>query len=91
MDGKGINDDFDDLQIDAHGFAPFRGLQLACLPPFSANLSSNELILVDGLGGSGVVEQERPVLDFERYWEVGTLGDGILELAMSDETPGAGL
>jgi len=91
MDKKGINDDVDDLQIDAHGFAPFQGLELACLPPFSTNLSSNELILVNGLGGSGVVEQEGPVLDFERYWEVAALGDGILEFAMSDETPGAGL
>ena len=55
----------DDLQIDAHGFAPFHGLELACLPLFSTDLSSNELILVNELGGSGVVEQERPVLDFE--------------------------
>jgi hypothetical protein len=90
-DREGINDDIDDLQIDAYGFAPFYGLALAFLPPFSTNLPSDELILVDGLGGSGVVEQERPVLDFERYWEVGALGDGILEIAMGDETPGAGL
>jgi hypothetical protein len=91
MDRKGINDDVDDLQIDAHGFAPFQGLELAFFPPFSTNLSSNELILVNGFGGSGVVEQERPILDFERYWEVGALGDGILKIAMSDETPGTGL
>jgi hypothetical protein len=88
MDGRRINDD---LQIDAHGFALFRDLELACLPPLSTNLSSEELVLVNGLRGSGSVEQERPVFDFERYWEVGALGDGVLKRAMSDETPLAGL
>ena len=88
IDWKGI---CDDLQIDAHSFAPFRDLALVCLTPLSANLSSDELILVNGLRGSGSVEQERPVFDFERYREVGALGDGVLEVAMSDETPGAGL
>jgi hypothetical protein len=88
---KGTTDDIDDLQIDAHGFAPFRGLELACLPLLSTNLSADEVVLVNGLGGCGVVEQERAVFDFESYWEVGALGDGVLELAMGDEAPGAGL
>ena len=91
MDRKGINDGTDDVQINAHSFAPFRGPELACLPPLSTDLSSDELVLINGLRGSVCAQQERPVFDFERYREVGAMGDGVLELTMSDETPGAGL
>ena len=49
VDRKGVNGNIDDLQFDAYGFAPFRGLELDGLPPLPTNLSSNELVLVNGL------------------------------------------
>jgi hypothetical protein len=37
------------------------------------------------------VEHEWPVFDLKRYWKVGALRDGVLKLAIGDETPRAGL
>jgi hypothetical protein len=82
---------FDDSQIDAHGFTTLCRHLLACLPSFSAKLPCHEIVFVHNVIGKGGVEQEWPVFNFERYWKVTTLGNGILKLAVSDETPGAGL
>jgi hypothetical protein len=82
---------FDDLQIDAHGFTTLCCHTLACLPFFSANLLCHEIVFVHGVIGKGGVEEEWPMFDFERYWKVTALGNGSLKLAVSDETPGAGL
>lgn len=90
MCGGGQTDRATEGKIDAHGFASFCGHKLASLPSFSTNLSSDPLVLINGLGGHGRVEQEWAVFDFEGYWKVGTLRDGILKLALSDEAPGAG-
>ena len=86
-----IKHDFEDLQVDAHGFTTLRRHTLAGLPSFSTNLLCNELVLVHGLVGKGRVEQERPIFDFERYWKVCALSNGGLKLAVSNETPRTGL
>jgi hypothetical protein len=86
-----ITYEFDDSQIDAHGFAAFRSHNFACLPSFSTNFPPDPLVLIKGLGGSGIVEQEWPVFDLKGYWKVRALRDGVLKLAMGDETPRAGL
>lgn len=86
-----IRYEFDDLQIDAHGFAAFRSHNLACLPSFSTNFPQNELVLIKGLRGRDIVEQERPVFDLKRYWKVRALRDGVLKLAIGDKTPRTGL
>jgi hypothetical protein len=91
MDGTESGLNFDYSQIDAHGFAAFRSHDLAGLPSFSTNFPSNVLVLINGLGGSSIVEQEWPVFDLKRYWKVRALGDGVLKLAIGDETPRAGL
>jgi hypothetical protein len=83
--------EFDDSQIDAHGFTTFRSHNLACLPSFSTNFPPNELVLINGLGGIGIVEHEWPVFNLKRYWKVRALSDGVLKLAIGDETPRAGL
>jgi hypothetical protein len=82
---------FDDSQLDAHGFATLGSHNLACLPSFSTDFSPNELVLINGLGGIGIVEHERPVFNLKRYWKVRALRDGVLKLAIGDETPRAGL
>jgi hypothetical protein len=81
--------ELDDSQIDAHGFAAFRSHDLTCLPSFSANFPPNELVLIKGLGGRGIVEQKWPIFDLKRYWKVRALRNGVLKLAMSDEAPRA--
>jgi hypothetical protein len=86
-----IGYEFDDLQIDAHGLAAFRSHNLACLPSFSTNLPQNELVLIKGLRGRDIVEQEWPVFDLKRYWKVRALGDGVLKLAIGDKAPWTGL
>jgi hypothetical protein len=88
---KTIRYEFDDSQIDAHGIAAFCSHNLACLPSFSTNFPPNELVLIHWLGGIGIVEQEWPVFDLKRYWKVRALRDAVLELAIGDETPRAGL
>jgi hypothetical protein len=67
---KNTNYEFDDSQIDAHGFSSFRSHDFASLPSLSTNFPQNELILIHGFGRNGRVEQERPVFDLERYWKV---------------------
>jgi hypothetical protein len=37
------------------------------------------------------VEYEWPVFNLKRYWKVRALGDGVLKLAIGDETPRAAL
>ena len=86
-----INYEFDDSQIDAHGFATFRSHNLTCLPSFSTDFPPNELILINGLGGSVIVEHEWPVFNLKRYWKIRALRNGILKLAICDEAPRAGL
>ena len=86
-----MNCEFDDLQIDAHGFSPFRSHKFACLPSLSTNFPPNELVLINGLTRSGSVEQERSVFDLKGYRKVRALGYSILEFAMANETPRAGL
>jgi hypothetical protein len=83
--------EFDDSQIDADGFAAFRSHNLACLPSFSTNFPPDELVLIKRLGRSGTVEQEWPIFDLKRYWEVRALRNGVLKLAIGDKTPRAGL
>jgi hypothetical protein len=78
-------------QIDAHGFASFRSHKFVCLPSLSTDFPPNELVLIYGLGGSGSVKQEWSVFDYKRYWKIRALRDGVLKLAMGDETPRAGL
>ena len=80
--------EFDDSQIDAHGFAAFRSHNLARLPSFSTNFPPNVLVLIKGLGGRGIVQQEWPVFDLKRYWKVRALRDSVLKLAIGDKTPG---
>ena len=86
-----IRHEFDHSQIDAHGFAAFAGHNFACLPSFSTNFPPNELVLIHGLRGSGIVEQEWPIFDLKGYWKVRALRDGVLKLAIGDETPRTGL
>ena len=83
--------EFDDLQIDAHGFSSFRSHKFACFPSLSTNFPPNKLVLINGLARSGSVEQERSVFDLKGYRKVRALRYGILELAMANETPRAGL
>jgi hypothetical protein len=37
------------------------------------------------------MEQEWPIFDLKRYWEIRALRDGVLELAIGDKAPRAGL
>ncbi len=62
--------EFEDSQIDAHGFAAFCSHNLARFPSFSANFPPNELVLINRLRGSGIMEHEWPVFDFKGYWKV---------------------
>jgi hypothetical protein len=80
-----------DSQIDAHGFASFRSHKFACLPSLSTNFLPNKLVLIYGLCGGGSVKQEWSVFDYKTYWKVRALCDGVLKLAMGDETPRTGL
>ena len=81
--------EFDDSQIDAHGFAAFRSHELTCFPSFSADFPPNKLVLIKGLGGRDIVEQKWPIFDLERYGKVGALCNGVLKLAIGDEAPRA--
>ncbi len=56
---------FDDSQVDAHGFASLRSHNFVGLPSFSTNFPPNVLILINGLGGNGIVEQEWTVFDLK--------------------------
>lgn len=82
---------YDDLQIDAHGFAPFDRHAFARFPFFSTNLPFDELILAHRLVGEVGMKQERSVFDFERHRKVRRLRDGGLELTVTNETPWAPL
>ena len=89
--GTEIKSEFDDLQIDAHGFAAFRRHKFACFPFLSANFPPNEFILIHGLGRREIVEEERPIFDLKGYWKVRALCYGVLELANANITPRAAL
>ena len=86
-----IRYEFDVLQINAYGFAAFRSHDLACLPSFSTNFPLKEFVLINGLGGNGIMKQEWPVFDLKGYWKVRALRNGVLKSAIVDETPRAGL
>jgi hypothetical protein len=73
MDEGGTEYDFDDLQIDAHGFTTLHCHTLAILPSLSTNLLWNEIIFVKNLRWKARMEYEWSIFNFERYWKVGTL------------------
>ena len=79
--------DYDNSQIDAHGFAPFQRHAFEWFPFFSTNLLSDILVLTHRRDGNVGMKRERSVLDVKSHRKVGALRDGSLELAESDEGP----
>lgn len=84
-------DDYDDSQIDAHGFASFQRHVFDCFPSFSTNLPSDILVLTHRRDRNVDMKQERSVLDVESHRKVRALRDSGLELTVGDEAPRAAL